>query len=51
MVRVAGLSPESNWSHALFPVGPTGERARETADLVLDDPAEIDAFFARQAGR
>lgn len=50
-MRVTGLSPESAFLHALYPLTETGERRREAADLVLDEPDEIDAFFARQAGR
>lgn len=51
MVRVSGLGPDTAWSHALWPADPkTGERSRRVPVSVLDDEAEIDAFFARQAG-
>jgi hypothetical protein len=47
--RLGSLSPESAFSHALFPVDPkTGERSRRPQVVVLDDPAQVDAFFARQ---
>jgi hypothetical protein len=49
-VRIAGLSPESNWSHALWPVDPdTGERRRRPVVTMLEDPDAVDAFFAREA--
>jgi hypothetical protein len=49
-VRVRALPSESAWSYALWPVDPsTGERSRAARPTtVLDDPDEIDAFFARQ---
>jgi hypothetical protein len=49
-VHLTGLSSESNWSHALFPVDPkTGKRERRQPVIVLDNPDAVDAFFARQA--
>lgn len=49
IVRIAGLSPESPFMHALYPVDPdTGERSRRVVVPVIDDPDAVDAFFARQ---
>lgn len=46
-MRLATLSPESAFSHALWPADPeTGERSRRELVIVLDDPDEVDAFFA-----
>lgn len=51
VVRVSGLGPDTAWSHALWPADPkTGERSRRVPVVVIDDEAEVDAFFARQAG-
>lgn len=51
MVRLAGLSTESAWSYAVWPVDPaTGERTRRERIAVLDDAASVDAFFAGEAG-
>lgn len=48
-MRLAHLSADSAWSHVLYPVDPrTGERTRRRPATVIDDPAEVDAFFARQ---
>jgi hypothetical protein len=48
-VRIAGLSAESNWSFALWPVDPdTGERKRRPVATLIDDPDAVDAFFARE---
>jgi hypothetical protein len=48
-VRIAGLSAESNWSYALWPVDPdTGERKRRPVATLIDDPDAVDAFFARE---
>lgn len=50
-VRISGLSADSAWGHALYPADPaTGERSRRQQVTVLDDAAQVDAFFARQAG-
>lgn len=50
-MRIATLSSESNWSHALWPVDPeTGKRSRRPSVQVIDDADQVDAFFARQAG-
>lgn len=50
-MRLANLSPDSAWSHALIPYDPsTGHRAARESVITLDDPAQVDAFFARQAG-
>jgi hypothetical protein len=49
IARLGSLSPESAFSHALYPVDPkTGERSRRAQVVVLEDPAEVDRFFARQ---
>ena len=49
-VRISGLTGESAFSHALFPVdGETGKRARRAPLTVIDDADQVDAFFARQA--
>lgn len=49
-VRLAGLSSESNFSLAVWPMDPdTGKRSRAVAPTVIDDPDAVDAFFARQA--
>lgn len=46
---MAGLTAESAFLHALFPVDPeTGRRVRRPSVAVLDDPDSVDAFFARQ---
>lgn len=48
-MRALGSDPDSGWSHVLFPADPkTGERQRRHVATVLDDPAAVDAFFARQ---
>ena len=48
-MKLRGLSSESGWSYALWPLDPaTGKRARRVAPVMLEDPAAIDAFFARQ---
>jgi hypothetical protein len=44
---LGGLPDESNWKLALYPVDPrTGERHR--AVPALEDPAAVEAFFARE---
>lgn len=49
-MRLARLSPDSVWSHILWPVDPdTGERTRRESVMVIDDPDAVDAFFARGA--
>lgn len=49
-MRLAGLTADSAWSHALWPVDPrTGERSRREPVTVLDDEDAVEAFFARQA--
>lgn len=50
-MRIADLPSDSSWSHALYPADPTtGLRSRRPSVTVLDEPADIDAFFARMAG-
>lgn len=50
MARIATLTGDSTFSHALWPADPeTGKRSRREPVTVLDDPAAIDAYFARQA--
>lgn len=50
MARIGGLSDESKWSHAIWPVDPkTGKRSRRRSAILLDDPRQVDAFFAREA--
>lgn len=49
-MRIASLSNESAFSYALFPADPdTGKRSRRASVLTIDDPDQVDAFFARQA--
>jgi hypothetical protein len=49
-VRLGGLSNESAWSYAIWPVDPeTGRRSRRSSTVVLDDAGAVDAFFARGA--
>lgn len=50
-MKLAGLSSESLWSYAMWPVDPdTGERVRREQVAVIDDPDAVEAFFAGQAG-
>ena len=50
VVRLAGLTSESAWSYAVWPVDPaTGERTRRRVVSVIDDPDAVDAFFAAEA--
>lgn len=50
-VRLSGLTSESSWSYAIWPADPkTGERSRAEAVQIVEDPNDVDAYFARQAG-
>ncbi|WP_167760405.1 hypothetical protein [Blastococcus sp. CT_GayMR16] len=50
-MRLSALPADSAFGYALFPVDPdTGKRSRREPVTVIDDPDQVDAYFARQAG-